>query len=104
MQISDSMMSMGQRESLPSATDQSADGHLGDGDARERRRDALEQYCSTGGANHARYVLMAAKLIAPVLEQRFEDGFDWVLEHLRSTKVGTSMVPHENPNLACSNI
>jgi len=47
----------------------------------ELRRDRRERKKVTG-----RYVKMAAKLIAPVIEKDMPSGFDWVIEYLRTPR------------------
>lgn len=40
-----------------------------------------------------KYVLTAAKLIAPVVEKTFSDGFDWVIEYLKTPRRTASPAP-----------
>jgi intraflagellar transport protein 88 len=51
--------------------------------AMMRRRDKLKMYLSRRRNQHEKYLRQAAKLIAPVIEKDFADGFNWVVRQLK---------------------
>jgi hypothetical protein len=63
-----------------------------EGDAMEAPRmpDALARYYAQGRAAHSRYVLCAAKLIAPVVDDDFEKGYQWLISSLKAPRPGAA--------------
>lgn len=56
--------------------------------------DLLSKYYAKRQAAHSKYVLWAAKLIAPVIEETSDAGFQWLISHLKSPKPGSDAGAH----------